>query len=218
MDCWRQWVRHRTASINEYSTRYSEAIDEKDVTKPEEWRLQSTTNKQGSIDFLSKEDGGNLLSQNEELFHRQAKEVYHERLRFGIAREQARKDLPLSNYTEAFWKIDLHNLFHFLSLRLDSHAQKEIRDYANAIAVFVKDKVPTAWAAFEDYRLNAITLTGSEISILQNWFSDNNHIMNHIEKMDWVSPKEKLKREAKEFAEKLILLKIVDQDYFNKWL
>jgi thymidylate synthase (FAD) len=82
-----------------------------------------------------------------------AREVYEERLKFGVAREQARKDLPLSTYTEAYWKCDLHNLLHFLRLRLDPHAQLEVREYATMIAEIVKEWVPTVWEAFEDYVL-----------------------------------------------------------------
>jgi thymidylate synthase (FAD) len=140
MDCWRQWIRHRTASVNEYSTRYSEAIDS--AQKTTEWRLQSGTNKQGSSDFLTEmpenfnmkyidaldftelcndfevldtvlgpcETVGEWLSKAETEFQAAARKLYTTRLRCGVAREQARKDLPLSTYTEAYWKIDLHNL------------------------------------------------------------------------------------------------------------
>ena len=84
----------------------------------------------------------------------------------GVAREQARKDLPLPTYTIAYWKMDLHNLLHFLRLRMDSHAQKEIREYANAIAGFVEKWVPHTWQAFRDYRLNSMSLTDSEIQLI----------------------------------------------------
>lgn len=117
MDCWRQWIRHRTASVNEYSTRYSLAIDASQVTGDNERRLQSSTNKQGSSGFLSPEVGARL-SDRERQFHQEARSIYEERIETGVAREQARKDLPLSTFTEAYWKIDLHNLFHFLSLRM----------------------------------------------------------------------------------------------------
>ena len=127
MDTWRQWIRHRTANVNEYSTRYSVAIDRTQKTAQDEWRFQSGSNKQGSGGFLPPEDGA-LLSLEEDQLQREARRVYRDRLDKKVAREQARKDLPLSTYTEAYWKIDLHNLLHFLSLRMDSHAQKEIRD------------------------------------------------------------------------------------------
>ncbi len=165
MDCWRQWIRHRTANVNEYSTRFSEAIDAAQKTAPAEWRLQTATNKQGSAGFLD-ETAGRRLTERETAFQREAREVYQERLDAGIAREQARKDLPLSTYTEAYWKIDLHNLLHFLSLRMHSHAQQEIREYANVIGnEIVRRWCPVAWEAFEDYRLNAMFLTRAEKEI-----------------------------------------------------
>jgi thymidylate synthase (FAD) len=166
MDTWRQWIRHRTANVNEYSTRYSVAIDARQATKPEEWRLQSGSNKQGSEGYLGSEDDAERrltaesLTNVERWFHNEAQRVYNERLASGVAREQARKDLPLSTYTEAYWKIDLHNLLHFLSLRMDPHAQKEIRDYATVIGdQIVKPLFPIVWEAFEDYRLGAVNLT-----------------------------------------------------------
>jgi thymidylate synthase (FAD) len=167
MDTWRQWIRHRMSSVNEYSTRYSEAIDDKAVTLPGEWRFQSATNKQGSGEFLH-EDVGRVLTAREASFHKDAADVYSERLDAGVAREQARKDLPLSTYTEAYWKIDLHNLLHFLSLRLDTHAQREIRTCAGVIHEIVKLWVPNVYEAFEDYnfRRQAILLTRLDTTIV----------------------------------------------------
>lgn len=166
MDSWRQAVRNRTAKINEYSTRYSVAIDACDTTKPEAWRLQSTTNKQGSGGFLDF-DKGAYLSEREHSLQALAREVYAERLAMGVAREQARKDLPLSNYTEAYWKIDLHNLLnHFLALRMSEHAQLEIRSYANIIGDIVAKWVPATWAAFQDHRLSAMPMSGHEIEFV----------------------------------------------------
>jgi len=168
MDCWRQWIRHRTANVNEYSTRYSEAIDSNQTTDPGEWRSQNKSNKQGSGEFLGEEDGS-LLTARERDFHDAATQLYQFRLKKDVAREQARKDLPLSTYTEAYWKIDLHNMFHFLSLRMDSHAQKEIREYATVIGEqIVKPLFPLAWEAFEDYRLNGIFITGPEVALLNS--------------------------------------------------
>jgi len=170
MDTWRQWIRHRTANVNEYSTRYSEAIDARQITAPHEWRAQSQTNKQGSST-----DGVQLTEFNRELLtireaelQRLAQDVYQERLALGVAREQARKDLPLSTYTEAYWKVDLHNLLHFLALRMDSHAQLEIRQYANAIAEVVQNLFPLTWEAFEDYRIKGMTLTNLDIESIKN--------------------------------------------------
>ena len=132
MDCWRQWIRHRTANINEYSTRYSVAIDVMQTTQPHEWRLQAQTNRQSSEGILDVEQG-KLLSQKEQEIQDLARQLYEQRLELGVAREQARKDLPLSTFTEAYWKIDLANLLHFLSLRMEANAQAEIRRYADAI-------------------------------------------------------------------------------------
>jgi thymidylate synthase (FAD) len=167
MDCWRQWIRHRTASVNEYSTRYSEAIDAVQTTKPDEWREQSSSNKQGSGAFLDTAIGGEL-SKEEAQRQAHAREVYRNRLEAKVAREQARKDLPLSTYTEAYWKIDLHNLLHFLSLRMDQHAQVEIRSYANAIGREIVSRwCPLAWQAFLDYRMEAQSLSRLEMDILR---------------------------------------------------
>lgn len=165
MDTWRQWIRHRTASVNEYSTRYSEAIDAAQHTRAEEWRSQATTNRQGSAGFLPN-DIGTALTDGEADLQTASRRVYEARIAAGVAREQARKDLPLSTYTEAYWKCDLHNLLHFLALRLDAHAQLEIRLYAQAIADIVRVWVPLTWEAFRDYRLTALTLSGPEISAL----------------------------------------------------
>jgi thymidylate synthase (FAD) len=167
MDCWRQWIRHRTASINETSTRYSIAIDATQATPPEQWRLQAASNRQGSEGFLETAAGEILSAEEAELQHR-ARTVYQKRLEQGIAREQARKDLPLSTYTEAYWKIDLHNLLHFLELRMDALAQLEIRQYAEAIArEIVRPLFPLVWEAFEDYRLSAFDLSRLEQEVIR---------------------------------------------------
>jgi thymidylate synthase (FAD) len=167
MDTWRQWIRHRTANVNEYSTRYSIAIDAAARTSPHGWRLQSGSSKQGSSGEVDQETGERLTRQETEL-QDMARAVYEERLRVGVAREQARKDLPLSTYTEAYWKIDLHNLFHFLSLRMDSHAQHEIRQYANTIGTEIVSRwCPIAWAAFQDYVRAGLNLTAREVAIVR---------------------------------------------------
>lgn len=171
MDCWRQWIRHRTANVNEYSTRYSVAIDAAQTTRPDEWRSQSSQNRQGSGGFLPREVG-EQLSAAERALQAQARAVYEARLEAGVAREQARKDLPLSTYTEAYWKIDLHNLLHFLALRMDMHAQEEIRQYATTIGrEIVRPLFPVVWEAFEDYRLHATTLSRLEQGVMQRLLS-----------------------------------------------
>jgi len=159
MDCWRQWIRHRTANVNEYSTRYSLAIDAMQTTQPEAWRTQAANNRQGSAGMLDAAQGAELTTAETE-FQRAARALYEQRIAQGIAREQARKDLPLSTYTEAYWKVDLHNLLHFLALRMDSHAQWEIREYATAIGEqIVRPLFPLVWEAFVDYRMQGLFLT-----------------------------------------------------------
>jgi thymidylate synthase (FAD) len=167
MDCWRQWIRHRTANVNEYSTRYSVAIDSAQCTAPGAWRLQAASNKQGSEGLLDA-DRGAAFSDAERALHEQARKVYQERLAAGIAREQARKDLPLSTYTEAYWKIDLGNLLHFLLLRMAPNAQLEIRSYAETIGnEIVARWCPLAWEAFLDYRFNAMGFSEPELKLIR---------------------------------------------------
>ncbi len=159
MDTWRQWIRHRTASVNEYSTRYSIAIDACQTTPPDAWRKQATSNRQGSEGLFDQQNGAELTDEETHL-QQHSRQVYQKRLDRGVAREQARKDLLLSTYTEAYWKIDLHNLLHFLNLRMDVHAQLEIRQYAQAIGQeIIKPLFPTVWEAFVDYRLDSMFLT-----------------------------------------------------------
>ncbi len=208
MDCWRQWIRHRTASTNEYSTRYSVAIDDKQQTDPAEWRSQSKSNKQGSDEFLDIKLGRELTLQ-EERFQREAAAVYKNRLDCGVAREQARKDLPLSTYTEAYWKIDLHNLFHFLSLRMDSHAQKEIREFATVVGdELVAKWVPHAWEAFVDYRLEGMFLSRLDIEMFKKGIAsiDPKLLEEQAELFGWLNRKSdgflKGNRERSEFTAK----------------
>ncbi|NUQ60989.1 MAG: FAD-dependent thymidylate synthase [Pirellulales bacterium] len=173
MDCWRQWIRHRMASTNEYSTRYSVAIDAAQTTPPDGWRLQAAGNRQGSEGVLDEQLGADLTAEEVE-FQKQSRAMYQRRLALGVAREQARKDLPLSTYTEAYWKIDLHNLLHFLALRMDVHAQQEIRQYAQAIGQkIVQPLFPTVWEAFVDYRLDAMHLTRLDREVIARLVQSN---------------------------------------------
>ena len=166
MDCWRQWIRHRMANVNEYSTRYSLAIDSMQTTEPDAWRLQATSNRQGSEGFCDAETG-NALTQAEAEFQKTARDLYKQRLELGIAREQARKDLPLSTYTEAYWKVDVRNLLHFLMLRMEAHAQQEIREYATVIGEqIVKPLFPLTWEAFQNYVMEAVTLTSLDREVI----------------------------------------------------
>src|SRR5262249_36453822 len=179
MDAWRQWIRHRTASVNEYSTRYSLAIDSAQRTGPNEWRSQASTNRQGSAGLLPV-DVGAKLTEEEMRLQDMIRREYERRIELGVAREQARKDLPLSTYTEAYWKIDLHNLLHFLHLRMAAHAQREIRAYAIIIGEEIVAKwVPIVWEAFLDYRRHAVQLSRIEAEIIGALNSkDSEHARN----------------------------------------
>ena len=166
MDAWRQWIRHRMASVNEYSTRYSVAINASQKTDPAQWRTQAVDNKQGSGATLDAGTGAQLTAAEQEL-HQMTRHVYQTRIDTGVAREQARKDLPLCTYTEAYWKMDLHNLLHFLALRMDSHAQKEIRDYATVIGEKIVSRwVPLTWEAFQDFRFQGVNFSRIETEIV----------------------------------------------------
>ena len=208
MDCWRQWIRHRSASVNEYSTRYSIAIDAAQATPPDEWRLQSAGNRQGSSGFIDKEKG-ELLSKQEADLHRQSRQLYEARLEQGVAREQARKDLPLSTYTEAYWKIDLHNLLHFLALRMEDHSQLEIRAYATRIGEDIVAKwVPFTWEAFLDYRMNSLALSAIERDVIAAVAKgDKLGARKIVEARGWLEPSEKggwkRNREREELESKL---------------
>lgn len=265
MDTWRQWIRHRTANVNEYSTRYQPAIDSMAVTAEDEWRLQASNNKQGSDGILRDWPEGWSAETNEEsilvfgpeercwtfdksefpnrerneditpgqflsLWEKKNQSTmqydYKIRLELGVAREVARKDLPLSTYTEAYWKCDLHNILHFLGLRMDSHAQQEIREYATIIGEqIIAPLFPEVWAAFVDYRLNGTFLTGLDKKVLKELL-----LLSHSEGMclpmsledvgevlhliqdhvpeEWKKP---ASREAKEFTAKLEAIGIVCQ-------
>lgn len=207
MDCWRQWIRHRTANVNECSTRYSIAIDTAQTTAPDQWRFQAQDNRQGSAGNLSGAEG-ERFSRSEKEIIAATRQVYQERLEAGIAREQARKDLTLSTYTEAYWKIDLHNLLHFLELRMAENAQLEIRQYARAIGFEIVSRwVPLAWEAFLDYRFGAMSLSQPEIELLALINAGKqNEAIETMQKKAWLKrdgDTRKPNREAREFAAKL---------------
>lgn len=163
----RQHNRHRTASINEESTRYS--VIDAEFYEPEidRVKVQSKTNRQGSGDSVDIELAEQYRA-GRKAQHDAAKVFYDDAISLGLARELVRDSLPLSTYTHMFWKMNLHNLFHYLSLRMDSHAQWEIRQYANAMAEIVKQAFPIAWQAFVDYQLEAKLLTGPEANVLKD--------------------------------------------------
>ena len=166
----RQWIRHRTANVNEYSARYSILDREFYIPAPEHLAAQSTTMNQGRGAVLGPEESARVLEILREDSAR-AYDHYEAMLsqegQSGLARELARMNLPANVYTQWYWKVDLHNLFHFLRLRADPHAQYEIRAYAEAIGEVVRDWVPAAWAAFEDYRLNAVQFSGKGMEALR---------------------------------------------------
>jgi thymidylate synthase (FAD) len=164
----RQWIRHRTANVNEYSGRYSEMKDEFYTPNPNDIRPQSVLNKQGRSEETLPDGMADQAANAFKSGQDDAYAQYQEFLEQGIAREIARINLPVSNYTEWYWKIDLHNLFHFLRLRIDAHAQYEIRVFAEAIAELVKPFVPHAWQAFEDYVLNAHRMTAPELKVMKH--------------------------------------------------
>jgi len=166
----RQWIRHRTANVNEYSGRYSILDREFYIPQPEQLAAQSVVNNQGRGEVLTGAEAARVL----EILKRDAAQCYdnYESMlsqdgQQGLARELARMNLPMNIYTQWYWKVDLHNLFHFLRLRADAHAQYEIRVYAEAIAACVRDWVPLAFAAFEDYRMGGATLSAKAISVLK---------------------------------------------------
>src|SRR5262245_26213561 len=161
----RQWIRHRTANVNEYSARYSIVPDRFYRPTVENIRQQSSTNRQGGtepIDEVTAQEVLTYLNDTEKHYR-----DYEQLLERGVARELARIGLPVSVYTEWYWKCDLHNIFHFLSLRMDPHAQQEIRDYANAMFALIQPIVPIAAEAFLDYHLHAMHLSRLEIEALR---------------------------------------------------
>ena len=174
----RQWIRHRTANVNEYSARYSILDHEFYLPASEQLAPQSTANRQGregEIPAAEKQKiQGEIAELSDEAYklyetllnETQAGEVVDDR-RSGLARELARMVLPTNFYTQWYWKVDLHNLFHFLSLRADPHAQYEIRAYAEAICGVVEKWVPMAWGAFEDYRLDGVSFSGPALGALR---------------------------------------------------
>jgi len=187
----RQWVRHRTARLNEISGRYSVMQDEFYLPDAADLRYQSTDNKQArSEECLAKEDARAIL---EELQADQKALYLHyeQMIEKGLAREVARMNLPLSLYTEWYWQIDLHNLFHFLRLRMDAHAQYEIRVYAEAMAKCAKAVAPMAYEAFEEHILGSVKLSQSECKALGGLLSGDGH---SLEGRELVVFNEKLKK------------------------
>ena len=171
----RQWIRHRTANVNEYSARYSILDREFYIPAPEHVNAQSVVNNQGRGGVLEGAEAARVL----EILKSDSNRAYdnYESMistdgpdgapQDGLARELARMNLPSNIYTQWYWKVDLHNLFHFLRLRADKHAQYEIRVYADAICKVVADWVPAAYGAFEDYRLGGATMSGKALDCVR---------------------------------------------------
>jgi thymidylate synthase (FAD) len=188
----RQWIRHRTANVNEYSGRYSIMPDAFYRPAAEQVRQQSATNRQGGetpIDGATAEEFLGFLERAESIH-----DDYLKMAEQGIARELARLALPLSSYTEWYWKCDLHNIMHFLSLRLDPHAQYEIRTYAEAMAALLDRVVPVTMEAFRDYRLESMHLTRLEIEALRT--GGELATENKRERGEWAEKKRRLGMES----------------------
>ncbi|MEL6608257.1 MAG: FAD-dependent thymidylate synthase [Pseudomonadota bacterium] len=159
----RQWIRHRTANVNEYSARYSILDREFYIPAPEHLAAQSVVNNQGRGSVLEGAEAArvlDILKGDSDRAYDHYEQMISDEGQQGLARELARMNLPANVYTQWYWKVDLHNLFHFLRLRADSHAQYEIRVYADEICKIVADWVPLAYRAFEDYRLGGATMSG----------------------------------------------------------
>jgi thymidylate synthase (FAD) len=203
----RQWIRHRTASINEYSARYSVLEDEFYIPAPKNIAAQSKKNHQGRDEDkrLSHEEQNRIL----EILKTDSRNGYNHYLEMmnedkngniideskdGVARELARMNLSLNCYTEWYWKINLHNLFHFLALRADSHAQYEIREYANIMLDMVQKWVPHAYTAFEKYRMGGKEFSRDEINLIKQLIKGNKVTQenSNLSKREWGELKELL--------------------------
>ena len=193
----RQWIRHRTANVNEYSGRYSVMKDEFYVPDDAAIHYQSRRNKQGRREDEVPAELRQKVLDILVTSQRQTYNEYAQMLESDIARELARINLPLSLYTEWYWKIDLHNLFHFLRLRMDPHAQYEIRAYAVSMGEIAKKIVPVAWEAFEDYMLKSETFSRLELEIIAERLD-----LKCITK-EFLETKGMKGREADEFLDKL---------------
>lgn len=174
----RQWVRHRTANINEYSLRYSEARDEFYYPDPNHIEFQSAVNKQGRMGEVDEDLKKKVQAYFKEISDRSF-EIYCELNEAGVARELARAVLPVNLYTEWYWKNDLHNLLHFIGLRSDGHAQYEIRVFSDAMDSYVKKVAPFAWEAYQDYAVKGMRFSKIEQSILQRKLPER--VLNDIQ-------------------------------------
>ena len=190
----RQWIRHRTANVNEYSARYSIMDREFYIPAPEHLAAQSSSNRQGRGIPLDGAEAASILSllredseRNYAHYEQMLNEAVPDPSRHGLARELARMNLTLNTYTQWYWKVDLHNLFHFLSLRADVHAQYEIRAYADTIMEIVKAWVPKSYNAFLDYRLNATLFSAPMMAALRRMVAGEpvNQADSGLSKREW---------------------------------
>lgn len=184
----RQWIRHRTANVNEYSARYSIVPDRFYKPRRENIRMQSKSNRQGGDEVADDVSAEEFLAYLDRCESQYAE--YEKLLDKGMSREQARIGLPVSAYTEWYWKCDLHNTLHFLSLRMDSHAQQEIQDFAFAMFALIKPLAPVSAEAFKDYRYEGMHLTRLEIEALKSGKPLDTD--NKRETAEWEAKKQRL--------------------------
>jgi len=198
----RQLVRHRMANLNEYSGRYSIMSDEFYLPEADYLQKQSTTNNQGREEVIPNKG---LLQFEFNRIYDGAQIAYENLLNHELTKELARAVLPVANYTECIWKIDLHNFFHFVKLRADKHAQREIQDYANAMYELVKPKFPLCCEAFEDYSRDAVTFSKQEMDVIRELleYSDTKAALAGMSIKAGTLERQLGKRERIEFLEKL---------------
>ena len=200
----RQWIRHRTANVNEYSARYSILDKEFYIPSIENIAAQSSVNNQGRGEVLSSEEASNVISilkadaeqtyaNYESLLNESTEGEVLDENKAGVARELARMNLTLNTYTQWYWKIDLNNLLHFLSLRADDHAQYEIKVYADAMLEIVKKWVPITYSAFEDYRIGGTELSAKEVNFLKKLIKGESSSFEQegISKREWAELQKK---------------------------
>ena len=200
----RQWIRHRTANVNEYSARYSILDKEFYIPSIENIASQSIINNQGRGEVLSSEEASNVISilkadaeqtyaNYESLLNESSEGGVLDENKSGIARELARMNLTLNTYTQWYWKIDLNNLLHFLALRADDHAQYEIKVYADAMLDIVKKWVPITYSAFDDYRVGGTELSAKEVNFLRKLFKGEKPSFEEegISKREWAELQKK---------------------------
>ena len=198
----RQLVRHRMANLNEYSGRYSIMSDEFYLPEADYLQKQSTTNNQGREEIILNKG---LLQFEFNRIYDGAQIAYENLLNFELTKELARAVLPVANYTECIWKIDLHNFFQFVKLRADKHAQREIQDYANAMYELVKPKFPLCCEAFEDYNRDAVTFSKQEMDVIRELleYTDTKAALAGMSIKAGTLEHQLGKRERIEFLEKL---------------